>query len=278
MSNKSKNLAVAYSLKRKAKKMAEGGKVDPTAVLPPMTEDTGTSPMQPEHYKKGDVDIDVYKNVELDKNGNPVPKRMAEGGEAYSPKAEKFISKRMHTFGKGGMHSTTKHGPEVTNPKQAIAIAMSEAREKGMKVPKEAEGGEMKSRRERMMDAALNKKMAEGGDVDPEMEYMPEHEENVVKHNSEVMSDEALVDRIMKKREQMYSEGGQVANKSHIMAGDEPTEFDDLTKDDDLEFHYTDANSGDELGDAQEDKDREDMVSRIMRLRKMKASGKPNPA
>ena len=36
----------------------------------------------------------------------------------------------------GEMHSRVKKtGPVVTNPKQGVAIALSEARKKGMKVP-----------------------------------------------------------------------------------------------------------------------------------------------
>ena len=42
-------------------------------------------------------------------------------------KAEKKISKVMTEFGKGKLHSGSKKGPEVTNHKQAIAIALSEA-------------------------------------------------------------------------------------------------------------------------------------------------------
>lgn len=38
------------------------------------------------------------------------------------------ISKVMHEFKTGTLHSGSKKGPEVTNPKQAIAIALSEAR------------------------------------------------------------------------------------------------------------------------------------------------------
>ncbi len=38
------------------------------------------------------------------------------------------IKKVMHEFKEGELHSGSKHGPEVTNRKQAIAIAMSEAR------------------------------------------------------------------------------------------------------------------------------------------------------
>lgn len=59
-----------------------------------------------------------------------------------SKKARKFIEKRMHEFKEGEMHSRVKKtGPTVTNPKQAIAIALSEAREKGMKVLKKKSKG-----------------------------------------------------------------------------------------------------------------------------------------
>lgn len=34
----------------------------------------------------------------------------------------------MHEFGKGELHSGSKKGPVVKNPKQAIAIAISESK------------------------------------------------------------------------------------------------------------------------------------------------------
>ena len=37
------------------------------------------------------------------------------------------VKKVMHEFKEGKLHSGSKKGPQVTNPKQAIAIAMSEA-------------------------------------------------------------------------------------------------------------------------------------------------------
>ena len=37
------------------------------------------------------------------------------------------VEKVMHEFKEGELKSGSKKGPEVTNPKQAIAIAMSEA-------------------------------------------------------------------------------------------------------------------------------------------------------
>lgn len=40
----------------------------------------------------------------------------------------------MHEFKEGGLHSGSKKGPKVTNRKQAVAIALSEARKHGEKV------------------------------------------------------------------------------------------------------------------------------------------------
>jgi hypothetical protein len=48
-------------------------------------------------------------------------------------KAAKKVGKVMGEFGKGELHSGSKSGPVVKNPKQAVAIAMSEA---GMKMKK----------------------------------------------------------------------------------------------------------------------------------------------
>lgn len=51
-------------------------------------------------------------------------------------KVKSKIKKVMHEFGEGKLHSGSKKGPIVSNPKQAIAIGLSEARSKGMKVGK----------------------------------------------------------------------------------------------------------------------------------------------
>lgn len=52
-----------------------------------------------------------------------------------SPKAQSKIQKVMKEYKQRTLHSGSKNGPEVTGRKQAIAIAMSEARKKGLKVP-----------------------------------------------------------------------------------------------------------------------------------------------
>lgn len=43
-------------------------------------------------------------------------------------KAEKKISKVMREYKSGDLHSGSKTGPKVTNPRQALAIALSEAK------------------------------------------------------------------------------------------------------------------------------------------------------
>jgi hypothetical protein len=176
-----------------------------------------------------------------------------------------------------------------------------------------AKGGEMKSKRERAMEAFH--KMAEGGmmtdmgyqskekpevdgDLMPEAHLKQELAEHVahmdapdssVKHDvMNQMGDEdegagdmdaihPMVRRIMMGMAKGYSKGGMVANEESGESTDKPTmakadgnEFDDLALRDDLEFDSTGANSGDELGDEQEDDDRHDIVSRIMKSRAKK--------
>lgn len=41
------------------------------------------------------------------------------------------IAKTMHEWGQGTLHSGSKHGPKVKSQKQAVAIALSQARKAG---------------------------------------------------------------------------------------------------------------------------------------------------
>ena len=51
-------------------------------------------------------------------------------------KRSKKVEKVMHEWKEGELHSGSKKGSKVTNQKQAIAIALSEARKAGAKIPK----------------------------------------------------------------------------------------------------------------------------------------------
>ncbi len=53
----------------------------------------------------------------------------------YSKSASKKVEKAMHEMHEGKLKSG-KSGKKVINPKQAIAIGLSEVREEGAKVPK----------------------------------------------------------------------------------------------------------------------------------------------
>jgi len=54
----------------------------------------------------------------------------------YSKKSGEKVKEEMHEMKEGKLKTGT--GKKVTNPKQAIAIGLSEARKEGAKVPKKA--------------------------------------------------------------------------------------------------------------------------------------------
>lgn len=81
----------------------------------------------------------------------------AKGGSCYakggSVKGAAKVAKVMGEFKSGKLHSGSKRGPEVSNPKQAVAIALSEARKAGAKIPvKKAGGGMVESTSSRPVD------------------------------------------------------------------------------------------------------------------------------
>jgi len=64
-----------------------------------------------------------------------VKKAAKKSTRKYSPAAGKQVETEMREM-KAGKLKSGRSGKKVTNPKQAIAIALSEARKKGAKVPK----------------------------------------------------------------------------------------------------------------------------------------------
>jgi hypothetical protein len=60
----------------------------------------------------------------------------------YGPKAKETVQEKMHEFKKGKLESGS--GKKVKNPKQAIAIGLSEVRRKGAKMPPPPQKGRQK--------------------------------------------------------------------------------------------------------------------------------------
>lgn len=52
-------------------------------------------------------------------------------------KGKKKVEKVMREWKEGELHSGSKKGPVVQSQKQAVAIALSEARKAGAKIPKQ---------------------------------------------------------------------------------------------------------------------------------------------
>jgi hypothetical protein len=53
--------------------------------------------------------------------------------KAPSDRAKNKVEKTMHEFKEGTLHSGSKHGPKVTDRKQAVAIALSQQRRENAK-------------------------------------------------------------------------------------------------------------------------------------------------
>lgn len=75
----------------------------------------------------------------------------------YSKKAGDKVERAMHEMKEGKLRSGSKKGPKVTNPKQAIAIGLSEAREEGAKAPKKATGKKAAAKKATGKKAAAKK-------------------------------------------------------------------------------------------------------------------------
>lgn len=77
----------------------------------------------------------------MDDFKNSTKTQYFKGGAKHEAKGAAKVAKVMGEFKSGKLHSGSKHGPEVTNPKQATAIALSEARKAGAKIPVKRAGG-----------------------------------------------------------------------------------------------------------------------------------------
>jgi hypothetical protein len=76
--------------------------------------------------KMGERYDEIVGTPEMAKGG-AVKKKMAVGGAVTTPKQQKKVAKVMGEYKAGSLHSG-KGGKVVKSPKQAVAIALSEAR------------------------------------------------------------------------------------------------------------------------------------------------------
>ena len=53
---------------------------------------------------------------------------MAKSTAGIGPKGQRKVGTVMHEWGKGDLHSGSKRGPVVKDQRQAVAIALSQAR------------------------------------------------------------------------------------------------------------------------------------------------------
>lgn len=257
-------MAIAYAMKKKARKMAEGGEDGPC-------DEHGTHMCEMCHggmYAKGGNIHDAghrYNEVEgVHKERDP-----GSSGTGISEAGDRVRK----------AHSIRKHGGREDQATLYEDVAKDLHRETLHKMRHMgkpdlyAEGGAVEED-----DRMLNQHGEEEvGAMDMEEDNEPQHE-RMIEHAVENQDDhEDMVGRIMRQRTKHFSEGGRVANDTPVYTDFEDNQFDDLVKDDDLDQHDTGKNSGDELGDAQEDEDRRDIVSRIMKSRRMK-DRMPRPA
>ncbi len=70
------------------------------------------------------------------KTGSSKTSAKKKSTRKYGPGAQKSVEREMKAFKSGTLKSSS--GQKVTNPKQAIAIGLSEARASGAKAPKKS--------------------------------------------------------------------------------------------------------------------------------------------
>lgn len=87
------------------------------------------------HQAERAMKKDEKINERLEKKHKKEEKHKSKNPKKKAPGKSK-IQKVMHEFKENKLHSGSKKGPKVKSRKQAVAIALSEARKAGAKLPK----------------------------------------------------------------------------------------------------------------------------------------------
>jgi len=259
------SLPLAYAMKKKSAHMCHGG--DCAHPSHKMAEGGDASPAIGKLMETGTQD--PYSNEELDKEMSP------SSASKYLKPGSELVGQVDSYAGGGSVKSRHARALRAFYGKRMAEGGMMTTDGYQSKSKPEIDG-------DLMPEAHLKQELAEHVAHEPTHDSMVEHDVmNQMGDEDEGAGDmdsiNPMVMRIIMGLAKGYSEGGQVANEESGESTDEPTmakasgnEVDDLALRDDLEFKSTGANAGDENDDAQENHDREDMVSRIIRSRSKK--------
>lgn len=283
------SLAISYALKKRSKKMADGGMAEDPKKMSGSTGLVRGSTEANQNQKGVHRTGNSGRSGGISAAGTEVRHMDSKSGGRFgtsslSQRDHLGIAHEEHKQVLSDLRSMKKpnllaDGGQVQNPKDDVPEPNKKSAEdfqKGLQTPGTDVGKMVNNIKEGLG-------MADGGFIEDEMASGDaDHMGNDVKDNDDAMMEDDLVSRIMQSRANQYSRGGMIANESGIgklsqMADGKPNQFDDLALRDELESAYTGANSGDELGNEQEDHDRNDIVARIMASRRKK-DRMPRPA
>jgi hypothetical protein len=188
--------------------------------------------------------------------------------------------KKMAMGGDATNDSESKVDPTAMTRKDRALAAFAMPHAQDEYDPKQEPARKMDSRAMAEDDRMLGQHGAmEVGDEGEDRMDTPHPMDPHAVENQDPLHEMDMVTRIMHKRyPEHFAEGGEVKDEEPT-AGFESNDFDELDRDppETAEADDTGANSGDEVGDEQEDDDRKDIVSRIMKSR-AKKDRNPSPA
>lgn len=161
-----------------------------------------------------------YDKAELKGGNKPGPTMLKKGGPA---KGMTKVGKVMGEYKEGKLHSGSKTGPKVTNRKQAVAIALSEARKAGAKIPvKKQTGGGVGRMREGTSSRPVDSKgrpitMDQMNQMNRDMGSMTAAEVKALRESmrraERMQAEEAGESRLMRRAKGGYMGGGMCQKK-----------------------------------------------------------------